>query len=74
MNAAPVLQSLVEPPTPASWRHLVKLAMAVVMKQMIAADRGDENIGQPVIVVIPDGHAHAIELTSRPEPLVTSVK
>ena len=42
-------------------RHFVEFAVAVVVEQMIAADRRDEHIGQPVVVVIPDGHAHAVK-------------
>ena len=41
--------------------HFVKLAVAVIMEKMIAAHRRDEHVGQSVIVVIPDRHAHAVE-------------
>src|ERR1700679_2920293 len=41
-------------------RDIGESAVPVVMKQLIAGDIGDEQIGPTVIVVVADGHAHAV--------------
>ena len=39
------------------------------MKQMIAADRRDEHIGQAVVVIIADGYPHAVSADVQPGAL-----
>ena len=36
--------------------------VAGVLKQPVLADGGDEDVGKAVVVVIGDGHAHAVHL------------
>ena len=48
-------------PSPLVAGHVDECAFAGVAKQPVLADAGDENIGKAVVVVIADGHAHAVE-------------
>src|SRR5262245_4127309 len=41
--------------------HFAKLARTFIAEQMIAADCGDEDIRQSVIVIVTHGNAHAIK-------------
>src|SRR5260370_39774522 len=41
-------------------RVSANLAVVFFVKKMITADRRDEDVGQSVVVVIPDGHTHAV--------------
>ena len=40
----------------------MKLPFAVVLEQPVLPDRGDQNIREAIVVVIADGHAHAVHL------------
>ena len=40
---------------------LGELAVALVVKQVIAPHRGEEDVRQPVVVIIANGHPHAVE-------------
>ena len=42
-------------------RHFPELSLPVVVKEVIAAHRRDEHVVQAVVVVIADGHTHAVE-------------
>src|SRR5438477_10209454 len=46
----------------AGTRGVHERSLASVAKKMALADAGDENIGETVVVVIADGHAHSVEL------------
>ena len=42
--------------------HILEASLAGVAKKMSLADAGDENVGETVVVVIADGHAHSVKL------------
>jgi len=51
---------------PGLLRHVGECAVAIVVKQMVLPVGGDEQIVVAVVVVITDGHAHAIDLDGQP--------
>ena len=46
--------------------HVVEVALAVVAEQVAAADGRDVEVGVAVVVVVADGHAHAVERLVEP--------
>ena len=54
------------PQSPAALVTSVKRAVAVVVKQMALAERGDEDVVVAVVVVIADGDAESEHGTARP--------
>ncbi len=48
-------------PRPRGVGDVNERAFAGVAEQPVLADAGDENVGEAVVVVIADGHAHAVE-------------
>src|SRR5205807_10532663 len=46
----------------AGTRGVDERSLAGVAKKMALADAGDENVGETVVVVIADGHAHSVKL------------
>ena len=48
--------------------HFLEFSSAFIVKKMIAADAGNENIGQAVVVVIADGDTHRIKAYIQPRP------
>ena len=63
-NAAPVVQPGI--PAPGALRHVLELPPAEVAEQARAAERGQEEIGPPVAVVV--GGVGALEPPAEPEP------
>ena len=51
---------------PARLRDIDKMALAGILEEPVLADAGDENIGEAVVVVIADGHSHAVHLDVEP--------
>jgi len=47
---------------PAGACHVDEGALPRVVKQAVLADRRDEHIGKPVVVVVANGHAHSVHL------------
>ena len=47
-------------PKTAGIRYIDESSLAGVVKQAVLSDAGDQNVGEPVVVVVADGHAHAI--------------
>ena len=45
---------------PDALRHVAKLAAAFVVEQAVAFERGDVDVVAAVVVVVGDGHAHAV--------------
>ena len=56
---ADVLKAL-RPPSPAFSVTSMKSAAAVVLEEAVLPDRGDQQVGKAVVVVVADGHAHAV--------------
>ena len=56
---AEVLKAL-RPPRPAFSVTSMKAAAAVVLEEAILADGGDQQVREAVVVVVADGHAHAV--------------
>src|SRR5258706_379068 len=54
-------QALDRPANAGLLRHLVKPAIAAIVKQMIATNRGDEDIRQTIVVEVANSHAHAVK-------------
>ena len=54
------------PPSPLASRDVDEMALAGVLEQAVLADAGDENVGEAVVVVIADGHAHAVHFDIKP--------
>ena len=47
---------------PELFGHVAELAVALVVEQMVAFERGDVDIVAAIVIVIADGYAHAVHL------------
>jgi alkanesulfonate monooxygenase SsuD/methylene tetrahydromethanopterin reductase-like flavin-dependent oxidoreductase (luciferase family) len=45
-------------------RHVAEFAAALVAEEVVGAERGDVDVLVPVVVVVGDGHAHAVDLNT----------
>ena len=46
--------------------HIHECSFAGVAEKAILSDAGDENVGKSVVVVVADGHAHAVHFDVEP--------
>src|SRR5262249_31208531 len=38
--------------------HVMKFAIALIVKEVVAVKAGDENVLKPVVIIVTNGHAH----------------
>ena len=50
-------------------RDVDKAAAAVVLEEAVLPDRGDQQVGKAVVVVVADGHSHAVHFDRQPGAL-----
>ncbi len=48
-------------PNPAALRDINESALASIAKQAVLTDTGNQDVGVTVVVVIANGHAHAVQ-------------